>query len=168
MEEAYRGAGVPTIVLRGGDYLEVAKSGNWFDAHIAPKAHEGVTLYPGPLDRAHAWAYLPDIARAAVMLAERRAELGVFEQFCYEGYTLTGAELVHQISAAVNKPQKIKGMPWFLLPLLGIFKPTIREVYEMRYLWRVLHRMDGTKLRAFLPDFTPTPVEVAFKDMLAR
>lgn len=167
MEEAYRSAGVPTIILRAGDYLEREKSGNWFDAHITVKARQGRTMYPGPLDQIHAWAYLPDVARAAVLLAEQRDSFAPFEQFGFDGYTLTGAELVDHITRAVQKPQKISSMPWFIIPVLGLFQPVIREVYEMRYLWRVPHRVDGTKLHRMFPDFKHTPVEDAMRQMLA-
>ncbi|MEO0999663.1 MAG: NAD(P)H-binding protein, partial [Pseudomonadota bacterium] len=60
MEAAYREAGVPTILLRAGDFIDTrAPSGNWFEDHIAPKAGEGRMTYPGPMDRVHAWAFLP-------------------------------------------------------------------------------------------------------------
>lgn len=166
MEDAYRDAGVPTIVLRGGDFLETAKSGNWFDMIIAAKAHRGRTTYPGPLDRVHAWAYLPDMALAAVMLAERRDSFAPFEEFTFGGYALTGSELVEHIEGAVGKPQKISGLPWFVLRILGLFQPSMRELPEMRYLWNVPHRMEGKKLRQILPEFQPTPAPIAFKTIL--
>ncbi len=167
MEEAFRASGVRTIVLRGGDFFEREKSGSWFDAYIAVNAQQGRTMYPGPLDRVHAWAYLPDMARAAVMLAGQRDQFDGFEQFGFEGYSLTGAELVAQIEQATGRAQKVSGMPWFLLPLVGLFKPTIREVYEMRYLWSVPHRMDGRKLARAIPVFRPTPIREAMQEMMS-
>lgn len=167
MEMAYRTAGVPTIVLRAGDYIEHEKSGNWFDAQITKDAHKGRTVYPGPLDLIHSWAYLPDVARAAVLLAEKRDIFSPFEEFGFEGYTLTGAELVDHIGKAVGKPQKTSGLPWFIIPVLGLFQPVIREVYEMRYLWHVPHRVVGTKLYRMFPDFKPTPIEDAMRLALA-
>ena len=167
MEEAYRSARVPTIVLRGGDFIEAAKSGNWFDSQIAPKAQNGRTLYPGPLDRVHAWAYLPDMARAAVLLAQRRDQLERFSQINFPGYALTGAELAEAIGQAVGRKQKIGGLPWWLVTLLGLFQPAMREISEMRYLWNVPHRLDGSRLAAILPDFRPTPLAEAMKAVLA-
>lgn len=166
MEQTYRASGVRTIVLRGGDFLEEAASGNWFDAHIAAKSAEGKTMYPGPLDQVHAWAYLPDMARACVALAEQRGRFAPFEEFGFPGYALTGAELVGAIETAVGRPQKVSSLPWFVLRILGLFQATLREVYEMRYLWRVPHRIEGAKLHAALPDFAPTPLDVAMKEIL--
>lgn len=166
MEETYRASGVRTIVLRAGDFIEREKSGNWFDAQIAAKADRGRTVYPGPVDQLHAWAYLPDVARAAVMLAERRADFASFEEFGFAGYTLTGAELTTAIGKAVGRPQKISGLPWMIVRLMGFFQAAMREVYEMRYLWRVPHWVDGQKLKRTLPEFNPTPVDVALKTVL--
>ena len=166
MEGAYRDAGVPTIVLRGGDFIEAAKTGNWFDSQIAAKARKGRTVYPGPLDRVHAWAYLPDMARAAVMLAERRDSLAPFTQVNFPGYALTGAELAEAIGQAVGRKQKIGGLPWWLIRILGLVQPAMREVMEMRYLWQVPHRLDGTRLHDLLPGFTPTPLPEAMKAVL--
>ena len=95
MEESYAIAadeGVQTIILRGGDFIERTKTGNWFDTYVTAKAAQGKITYPGPLDRVHAWAYLPDMAGAMAALADKRTELGPFAVFGFEGVNLTGAE----------------------------------------------------------------------------
>lgn len=168
MERSYRDAGVPTIVLRGGDFIEREKTGNWFDSYIAAKAHLGKTTYPGPLDQVHAWAYLPDMARAVVALAERRHRFAPFEEFLFEGYNLTGAELVELIAEATGRPQKVSRLPWPILRLIALFSPQVREVIEMRYLWEVPHGADGSKLRAAIPEFEPTPARDAIKAALVQ
>lgn len=166
MEHAFKASSVPTIVLRAGDFMEREKTGNWFDSYIAAKAQAGKITYPGPMDQIHAWAYLPDMARAMVHLAERRATFGPFEEFGFEGYTLTGTELVALISQTIGMRQKVSGMPWWLLRLIGLVSPQIREVMEMRYLWQVPHGIDGARFRKTVPEFVPTPVPAAFKAML--
>lgn len=169
MEEAYAVAGddgVQTIILRGGDFIEQEKTGNWFDTYIAAKANKGVITYPGPLDQEHAWAYLPDMARAMVLLAEKREQFAVFDTFGFEGFSLTGAELVATIERVTGRRMKTKTMPWRMMRLLGLFVPTIREVNEMRYLWQLPHRIDGSKLSAALPEFQPTPPYTAIGEAL--
>lgn len=163
MENAFRAARVPTIVLRGGDFIEGHKTGNWFDSQIAPKTRTGKTTYPGPLDRVHAWAYLPDMARAAVLLAEARDGFDLFEEFGFEGYALTGSDLVHALESASGKKQTVSGMPWPIVRAMGVFSRRMREVVEMRYLWQVPHRLDGRKLQQTLPGFVPTPLADAMK-----
>jgi nucleoside-diphosphate-sugar epimerase len=170
MEQSYQAAaqrGVQTLILRAGDFIECGKTGNWFDSHIAHRASRGVFVYPGPMDRVHAWAYLPDLARAMVGLAQQRSSLGRFEEFGFEGFSLTGEELAVGVGRATGIPQRVKRFPWAMLKLLAVFSPRMHEVLEMEYLWRVPHRLDGSKLARVLGDFHATPLDVALRDALA-
>lgn len=169
MENLYAEAadeGVQTLILRGGDFIEREKTGNWFDTYIAAKAGQGRVTYPGPLDRVHAWAYLPDMARAMVGLAEKRAQIGPFAGFGFEGFNLTGHELVIAMERVAGRALKVGSMPWSAMRLAGLFAPDIREVMEMRYLWTVPHAIDGRKLEALLPDYRPTPLLAALADAM--
>jgi len=166
MERAYRDSGVPTIVVRGGDFIEASKTGNWFDTYIANKASTGSVCYPGPRDQVHAWAYLPDMARACVALAERRTSFDRFEEFGFGGFALTGDALIDLIAQAVGKPMRTRTFPWWFLNVARLWSPLIREVVEMRYAWEKPHAIDDTKLRAALPDFQYTPASVAIADAL--
>jgi nucleoside-diphosphate-sugar epimerase len=167
MEQSFARAGVPTIVLRAGDFIERQKTGNWFDSHITAKIDRRRLMYPGPLDRVHAWAFLPDMARAMVGLAERRADWARFEEFGFAGYSLSGGELVAAIESAAGQSLKVNGLPWPLVRLAGMVVPQFREVAEMSYLWRVSHAIDGSKLARALPEFLPTPLAVAMAEALA-
>jgi len=169
MEQAYARAGddgVRTIILRAGDFFEREKTGNWFDAYIAANVVRGRVVYPGPLDRVHAWAYLPDMARAMVGLAEKRAVFAVFERFGFPGHALTGQALVDAMARATGRSLSVGGLPWPMIRLLGLVMPQMREVAEISYLWRTPHAIDGSKLAAALPDFQATPFEAALADAL--
>jgi nucleoside-diphosphate-sugar epimerase len=167
MENTFRDSDVATIVLRGGDFLEPARTGNWFDTHIAAKAWQGKMTYPGPRDIDHAWAYLPDMARALVGLAERRSSFARFEEFGFGGFTLTGDALIGAVEAATGRKMRVSRMPWPILRIMGLFSAQIREVLEMRYLWTVAHGIDDAKLRAALPGFRQTPLPDAIAACLA-
>ena len=58
------------VVIRAGDFFG-AGSGSWLDLAIAKDVAKGRLVYPGPLDLPHAWAYLPDLARAFVRIAQQ-------------------------------------------------------------------------------------------------
>jgi nucleoside-diphosphate-sugar epimerase len=165
-EAAATARGVRSIILRGGDFIEREKTGNWFDSYMTNKLHKGEFTYPGRRDAVHAWAYLPDMARAMVGLAEVRDRLPAFASFGFEGYSLTGDALHKAVELAVGRSLKIARFPWPLLLVAGVFSPLMREVLEMRYLWDRPHRLDGGALGVVLPDFVPTPLEVALRDVL--
>jgi len=42
----------------------------------------------------------------------------------------------------------------------------VKEVLEMRYLWEVPHKIDGTKLKRVLPEFRPRNLTEALKVLL--
>ena len=166
MEAGYRASGVRTIVLRAGDFLDTRGSGNWFDLVMTKQVASGRFVYPGATDVPHAWAYLPDLARAAVQLAAMRGQLGAFEDVPFPGYTLTGEELHAAIGRITGRPVTLRRMNWLPLQLARPVWPMGRRLLEMRYLWSKPHRMDGTRLDALLPGFRQTPLDEALRRAL--
>ncbi len=157
-------------VLRAGDFFG-AGTGSWFDLVIAKGIGAGKLAYPGPLDVAHAWAYLPDLAQAFVAAAQAHS-LQPFANLHFAGHTLTGQEFLaalEQASAALGMapPAGFKrgGMPWGLIRAGGLVIPMWRELAEMAYLWRVPHALDGASMAALaLP--VATPIDAALRASL--
>lgn len=162
-EAAYPAAGARLIILRCGDFIDGADTGNWFETHIAKSVGRGFIRYPGDPTAPHAWAYLPDAAGAAVALAEIRDMLAPVEDVPFEGYTLSGNALASTIGKALGREIGVKRFNWAMIRFLKPFMPMLRGVFEMRYLWSLPHRLDGTKLRALVPGFVPTPPEEALR-----
>ena len=167
MEEAYRRSGVRTIILRAGDFIDTGATGNWFDRIMAAKLAKGRFVYPGPTDLVHAWAYLPDVTRAAVILAEKRFDLPVFADVPFEGYSITGAELFAAVQRAVPGKVRLASFPWVAVRALGLVNPMMRCLAEMSYLWRIPHRLDGTLFRELVPSFPETPLDEAIEKAVA-
>jgi len=163
MEAAYREAKVRTIVLRAGDFIDTQASGNWFDMVITKPLSKGKISYPGKLNVQHAWAYLPDMAKAAVMLAERRHTLNLFEDIPFAGFTLTGNELAQALSEATNRRVKPGKMSWVPLMVARPFWKLAAPLISLRYLWSTPHSLDGTKLANLIPEFRPTEISEALR-----
>ncbi|MFD2853737.1 epimerase [Seohaeicola zhoushanensis] len=161
MEAAYRASGVRTIVLRAGDFIDAGASGNWFDRILVARLDRGVVQYPGNPDIPHAWAWLPDVARAAVLLAEQRESLPAFTDVPFPGYTLTGRELVAALSRVTGRGLQLKRFSYLPLHLLRPVWPMARRLVEMSYLWRRPHWLDGARFQELLPGFRHTQLEAA-------
>ncbi len=170
-QRAARG-GFTAGVLRAGDFFG-AGAGNWFDQAILKSLRAGKLVYPGPLDVPHAWAYLPDLARAFVRIAEL-PHVQAFHSWHFEGHTLTGAELLAAIEVAARQlgivpPQGFRhvGLPWGLISAIGLVVPKWRELARMSYLWRVPHALDGRHLAALPgPALQTTPLALAMRESL--
>ncbi|PIE14310.1 MAG: epimerase [Rhodobacterales bacterium] len=161
MEAAYRDSGVRTIILRAGDFLEDQHSGNWFDRVLISKLSAGRFIYPGAPDIPHAWAWLPDLARTAVALANRRADLPDFAEIPFPGYSPTGQQLCDAVSACLGRPLVLKRMNWLPVQLARPFWPMAGYLLELRYLWNKPHRLDGAAFARLLPEFQMTPLQQA-------
>ncbi|MBN9888696.1 epimerase [Salipiger abyssi] len=162
-EALLRDSGLPVILLRAGDFLDTCASGNWFDRVIAASLGNDVLTYPGDPDVAHAWAFLPDLARAAVQIAERRERLPRFTDMPFPGMTLSGAEMAAQLSQMLGQELRVRRMSWLPLHLARPAWPLARRLLEMRYLWSMPHRLDPAPFRALCPEFRDTPVEDALR-----
>lgn len=168
LEAAYRESGARTLVLRCGDFIDTEGTGNWFESYISPGVPKGYIRYPGDHDAPHAWAFLPDAARAALALAEKRHGLSGFNDIPFEGYTLSGRELADAISRVTDREIAVKPLHWGMMRLMKPFMPMLAGVFEMRYLWSLPQRLDGARLAELVPDFVPTPVEEALKQSLSH
>lgn len=165
-EAEARQNGVQTVIIRAGDFYGTAKKGSWFDLFIAAKIAKGTFTFPGPAEIPHAFAYLPDLGEVFARMAERMADLPVFETFTFAGHTLSGAEMKRHCEAAVGRPLKSGTVPWWLFRLIGPFHSLLREVNEMSYLWTTPHSLDGSKLEAVLGDIRITPPAEAIRQAL--
>jgi nucleoside-diphosphate-sugar epimerase len=155
-------------IVRAGDFYG-AGSGNWFDLAIVKDIARGKLVYPGPLDAVHAWAYLPDLARAFVAVAAR-PDAPAFENLHFAGHACTGAELLAAIEAAAEaqglRPAggwQRAGMPWGLISAVGTVYPMWRELARMRYLWQVPHALDGSALARATGPLPATPLHDALR-----
>ncbi len=166
---AAAGEGVNTIVLRFGDFFGPGGVSTWFEAGLfgnKPGIPKFIS-YPGNIARGHSWAYLPDIGEAAARLVEARTPQG-YEVFNFGGHFISsGTEMLEAINAATGKRLPVKPMQWFWLQLARPIMPFVNELFEMRYLWDVPHRLDGTKLETVIGPVPQTPLNEAVRATLA-
>jgi nucleoside-diphosphate-sugar epimerase len=173
MERLLRSAtdnGVRSLIVRAGDFFGPHQPASWLkDAMITPGKPIRSVLYPGDPSVGHAWAYLPDFAQAIVRLAEVEQTLPPFDVFNFGGYWIDpGIEIAKAIGHAVGQPGiKIRSAPWWLFRLAAPFSPFLRELMEMRYLWRTPVKLDNRKLVALIGDEPHRPLEEALHDVLA-
>jgi len=174
MEDQMRRSGVRTIVIRAGDFFGNGR-GTWFDQAIVKDIQKGKFTYPGHAEVATAWAYLPDIARTFVQVAEHRSRLKSFEVFHFRGHTVSAAQWLEAINSIAREqawvgPQsqvRRVAFPWLAIRLGSPFVATWAALMEMRYLWNKAHTLDNRKLLALIGDEPHTPLTEALALTLA-
>jgi nucleoside-diphosphate-sugar epimerase len=166
--EARMAAGaIDSIVIRAGDFFGGAQPGSWMDLTLASKLAAGRFIYPGRMDVAHAWAYLPDLARTFVRVAEQRAQLRGSHRLHFAGHTVTGQQMQQAVEAAAGRPLRVGGLPWGFMRVISPFVPMWRELVTMRYLWQRPHQLEDSALRALIGTVPGTPLQQAVSAALA-
>lgn len=174
VEAQLQASGVRGIVIRAGDFFGSGQ-GTWFDLAIAKDLRKGVLTYPGPRGVSTSWAYLPDLARTFVAVAERRAQLQPFEVFHFAGHVITGQRWLDLLDPIArqqgwvrpNGQLRWKGMPWGVIRLGAWFVPTWASLWEMRYLWTTPHALANDRLCALIGTEPHTPLAQAAQQSLA-
>jgi nucleoside-diphosphate-sugar epimerase len=158
MEQAYRAAGVRTIVLRAGNFIDPERNGDVMSLVLLRDLARGKVTAPGDVNAMQAYCYLPDWARAAVALAEIKDQLAPFEDIPFPGHNFTLEQLRTFLSARLGRPLGIARFPWWVMTLASPFWELARELREMRYLWDLSCTLSAEKCSRILPDFRATPL----------
>lgn len=175
MEQLLRAAsqqGNQVIVVRAGDFFGPRVGNSWFSQGLVkpglPVRH--VSL-PGTPGIGHQWSYVPDVARTMIELLQRREQLEPFADFHMAGHwdddgrqigeAIKRVVMRHDGTAPVLRP-----FPWWAITLVSPFIETLREMREMRYLWKTPVRMDNAKLLHVLGHEPHTPLDQAIETTL--
>ncbi|HKI68588.1 MAG TPA: NAD-dependent epimerase/dehydratase family protein, partial [Verrucomicrobiae bacterium] len=156
---------VRVIVLRAGDYFGPTVRNGLVDP-IFGNAVDGKPLRAlGNLDAAHQWAFVPDLARAALDLLAIQEGLEAYEVFNFAGYIASPErEFLEQIAEqSGHAGLSIRVLPWSALKLAAMFDATVRELMELRYLFDQSVILEGSKLRRTLPEFEETAIAEAIR-----
>ncbi|MBJ7308581.1 NAD(P)H-binding protein [Rugamonas sp. CCM 8940] len=164
--------GVRSLIVRAGDFFGPGAANNWFSQGLVkPGQPLRSVSNPGRAGIGHQWAYLPDVAETICRLAEMEARLDDFARFHMDGHwdadgTQMAATVARVATAAGGGKVAVKPLPWWLLKLASPFVPTLREMMEMRYLWRQPVRLNNARLLAVLGAEPRTPLEQAVRATL--
>lgn len=162
MERTYREAsakGLQTIILRGGDFLDPASKTSIMSMVVLKSLAKGVVTAPGVPTARRAYAYLPDMTRALVQLAEMRKTLPAFSDIPFAGYSFSVEDLRAKLQALSGRPLKMARFAWLPVRMLQPVWELAREMVEMRYLFDTPHSLDPAPLAALLPEFKVTPLD---------
>ena len=173
VREATLDGGMKAVVIRGGNFFG-SGGGSWLDLVMAKDIEKGKLTYPGGEGVPTSWAYLPDMARSFVTVANQRHALPAFETLHFAGYTLTRQDWADAFAdiawergwLPAQRRLQVKSLSWLMLRGLGLFMPTMAAVCEMRYLWRTPHGLVNTRMKRLAGQEPHTPFAEALRASL--
>lgn len=161
LREASAAEKFQTIILRAGDFFGPGNRGEWFEAAMMMDVAKGKLYHMSDLKLRHSWAYLPDLSRAFVALAEKRGELGKFENFHFAGHWVSHGQMMGAIQSALPGKVAVSPLQWWMIRAVGLFNPVMRDIYRMRYLWLNEMELVDPRLDGILGADFGTPFEEA-------
>lgn len=161
--------GTGVIIVRAGDFFGPGAANSWFSQGIITQGKPVTSVKnPAARDVGHQWAYLPDVAETMVRLIERVDKLPLFAVYHMEGFwDADGRQMIAAIQRVVGRSVKVRSFPWWLLSIAAPFVTLMRELREMRYLWREPLRMRNDRLVATLGQEPRTAIDDAVRATLA-
>jgi nucleoside-diphosphate-sugar epimerase len=113
----------------------------------------------------HTYTYIRDFARGLVVLSEHEEALGRAWHIP-SAETITTRQFVNLVAEEVDRPVQIRIAPRFLLTVLGLFNPLLREMKEMLYEFEEPYIVDHSQFaHAFAA--TTTPHQQAIEETIA-
>ena len=126
--------------------LKKGKRANWFiDAN-----------------KKHSFTYTPDAAKATALLGNTPAAYNQVWHLPTDKNILTGKEMTALFAKEMNVTGKVAVLPMWLLKLLGVFMPLMREMSEMMYQYDQDYFFDSSKFDKRF-NFEPTSYQAGVK-----
>jgi nucleoside-diphosphate-sugar epimerase len=96
-------------------------------------------------DKKHSFTYTPDAAKATALLGNTDDAYNTVWHLPTDKNTLTGREFIELFSTEMKVANKVSVMPMWLIKVLGIFMPVLKEMPEMMYQYDRDYILDSSK-----------------------
>jgi len=103
----------------------------------------------------HSFTFTPDAARATALLGNTGDAYNQVWHLPTDKNTLTGREFIQLFADEMNVPGKVSVMPMWLIRILGLFIPIMKEMPEMMYQYDRDYYFDSSKFEKRF-NFRPT------------
>ncbi|MDH5302301.1 MAG: NAD-dependent epimerase/dehydratase family protein [Gammaproteobacteria bacterium] len=114
----------------------------------------------------HTFTYTPDAGNAVALLGRSPEAFGQTWHLPTVKEPIKGADFVRLACELAERPYKLQAVPRWVLKLMGIFMPIIRENDEMMYQFEYDYRFDSSKIESAF-GLRATPYRVGIKESLA-
>ena len=154
--EAHESGRVRVVLGRASDFYGPGVTNAILGERVFPAALRGKSAQLlGDIDQPHSFTYVADFARALVTLGAEDEALGQIWHVP-NASALPVRQVVERIYAFAKTEPRLSPMPGWMLTLLAVFVPIMREIKEMSFLWDRPYVVDHSKFEnAFWGDFTP-------------
>jgi nucleoside-diphosphate-sugar epimerase len=96
-------------------------------------------------DKKHSFTYTPDAAKATALLGNTDDAFNTVWHLPTDKNTLTGREFIELFSREMKVANKLFVMPLWMIKIVGLFVPVLKEMPEMMYQYDRDYNFDSSK-----------------------
>jgi nucleoside-diphosphate-sugar epimerase len=152
-----KSGGLQAMIVRSADFYGPGAVQSFPHATVFERLKNGKTpQWIGNAKAVHTFTYTPDAGRALAVLGSSAQAWGQTWHVPTTKEPLTGEDFVRLACVLAGRPYKLQAAPPWMLRLMGLFVPVLRENMEMMYQFEYDYRFDSSKIEAAY-DLQPTP-----------
>lgn len=166
MKRAQKGS-LQALIARSADFYGPHCSENslLIETVFKPLSKGKKASWLGGADNLHSFTYVPDAAKATALLGNSKETYGQLWHLPTAG-AMTGKEWIEMIGRELHTETKYREVPKWMIRLMGLFMPVMRETVEMFYQYDRDYRFDSSKFEKTF-GIKPTPPQKAIKEIVA-
>ena len=154
----------------------IARSADFYGPHneksvLQEMAYKNLKKGKSPMwmidaDKIHSFTYTPDAAKAVAIVGNTADAYNQIWHLPTNAEKITARQIIDLFNKEMGMSKKIKLMPMWMLKLLGIFIPILREMPEMMYQNDRDYYFDSSKFNKRF-SFIPTSYKDGVKEIVA-
>lgn len=165
MDEVKRGE-LQAMIIRAADFYGPHATLSLTHATVFERLRAGKTpQWVGNAKAVHTFTYTPDAGRSVALLGNTPSAYGQVWHALTSKEAITGEQFVRMACELAGKPYAIQVAPGWMLSLMSLFVPVLRENKEMMYQFEHDYRFDSSKLERAL-NVQPTDYRTGIKAAL--
>jgi nucleoside-diphosphate-sugar epimerase len=152
-----RNGNLQAMIVRSADFYGPGAANSFPHATVFERLRAGkAPQWIGDPNAVHTFTYTPDAGRSVAVLGKTPEAYGQTWHLPTSKEPLTGADFVRLACELAKQPYRLQVAPRWILRLMGIFLPVLRENDEMMYQFEYDYRFDSSKIESAF-GLLPTP-----------
>ena len=121
----------------------------------------------GSVDFKHSYTFTPDAGKATALLGNTADAYNQVWHLPTAQHPPRGKEWINKIAFAMGKEPKYMVAPKFLVRIMGLFMPIMKELVEMTYQYDRDYVFESVKFESKF-DFKPTPYDEGIRQIIEK
>ncbi len=147
--EEMRSSNLQAMIVRSADFYGPGAVQSFPHATVFERLKAGkIPQWIGNPNTIHNFTFTPDSGHAVALLGKSLEAYGQTWHLPTTKEPMTGADFVKLACELAGQPYKLQVAPHWMLRLMGIFIPVLRENEEMMYQFDYDYRFDSSKIES--------------------